>query len=297
MSQKLNLLEWLNLFCVFAFVFLIFYLFRADYTSFDIYTERDIQRAMGWLAGKWHWPGPEMTTGSSLPGPLFYFLLFPPLIFGESAHSQSLIWHYLWLSLTYTTAFHFASRIIQHKDSLFLFILFLISIIGGSLFQPLEYAWNASFAVLFHLLAIINLYYWRETGKTFYLYLSALVIGLGIQVHFFVLIHLLTVCFFFALEKKKKLRPFLFFALLFLLPSLPFLLMYEFNTFTVSSYSTKYPSKIISNAFSYRWFRILSWITGFKPYLAGPFLLLCALIIQKAVKGAGLSQKLGDKFF
>lgn len=283
-KQKLNLPEWLSLLSFFVFVFLIFYFFR-DYTIFDIYTERDIQRSLNWLKGEFYWPGPEMTSGNNLPGPLFYFLLFPPLLFGENIYSQSLIWHFIWLSLTYTVAFHLANRICKHKESLYIFIMFLIVNIGSSLFQPLNYGWNASFSILFHLLAVMTLHYWRETGKNSYLYFSGLVIGFGIQIHFLLSVHLLTAFLFFIFD-KKSVKSAVLFVLLFLLPSLPYLLMYGLDVFTISEYSTKYLSNLTENIFTRNWFWSLSRITSFKPYLLGPFLFLFFLIIRKIIKRA-----------
>ena len=173
-------------FIFFVIVFLIFRFQTNEYLYIDIFTQRDILRALGWLKGNFHWPGPEMSSGGNLPGPFFYFLLFPPLLFGESIYSQSLIWLVTWLSLTWTMAFCFASKFCKHKESLVIFLMFFISSIGDSLFLPTCFAWNAAFAIIFHILAIISLYYWilEKDNKNFYLYFFGIIIGLGIQIHF-----------------------------------------------------------------------------------------------------------------
>ena len=149
-----------------------------------------------------------MSSGGNLSGPFFYFLLFPPLLSGENIYSQSLIWLATWLSLTYATAFYFANKIYKHKESLLIFIMFFISSRGGSLFAPIGFAWNPVFSIIFHVLAVIFLYYWMGTRKDSYLYILGLIIGVGIQVHFFVSIHLLTTLIISM--RKKKISSFYF---------------------------------------------------------------------------------------
>lgn len=239
MYCKSERLKWFNLIFFFFLVFLIFHFQFNAWWVFDIFTERDIQRALGWLNGRFYWPGPEMSYGFNLPGPFFYFLLFPPLIFGDNIYSQSLIWHITWLSLTYTIAFHFAGKIYRYKESLLIFIMFFISCIGQSLFMTLGFAWNPSFALMFHVLAVITLYYWKETNRNSYLYLLGLIIGFGVQVHFLVSIHLLTALFLYFFERKKRWKPVVLFIALIFLPCLPYFLMYGFNALEVSNYSTE----------------------------------------------------------
>ena len=131
-----------------------------------IFTQRDIQRAIDWFNGKVYWPGPEMSSGGNLPGPFFYLLLLPPLIFGKTFLQDSFIWLFIWLSLSWTVAFYFSRKICQHKQSLFIAIMLLISCTDGSLFLPLFFSWNASFAIMFHILAIMALYYWKTNKQT-----------------------------------------------------------------------------------------------------------------------------------
>jgi len=51
-------------------------------TTFYAFQSRDLHRAGGLLKGNWIFFGPEMTGGGHLPGPLYYFILAPALLFG-----------------------------------------------------------------------------------------------------------------------------------------------------------------------------------------------------------------------
>ena len=269
-----NHYNFLSLLCFFSLIFFIFYL-RINKTVFlDVFTQRDIQRALNWFHGNPYWPGPEMSTGGNLPGPFFYFLLIPPLIFGENIYSQSLIWFITWLSLSWTLAFYFAGKICKQEESLLIFMMFLLSCVGSSLHSPLSLSWNPAFAMMFHILALMVLYYWREEQKDIYLYGLGLIIGLGIQVHFLVFIHLLTALFFFVFQREKKTRPFLYFIILILIPNLPYFIMHIFGFINVTNYSTSYLSGLGEKFFSEKWFSNVNEITSFRNYVTGPFLYL-----------------------
>ena len=54
------------------FTFLLFDFFTVNELYMDIYIQRDISRALGWLKGDFYWPGPEMSAGSNLPGPFLF---------------------------------------------------------------------------------------------------------------------------------------------------------------------------------------------------------------------------------
>ena len=85
------LLQSMDLFCIFIFAFLLFHFSVKNALYLDIFTSRDILRAIGWLEGKPYWPGPEMSAGNNLPGPFFYFLLFPALLFGNNIYASSVL--------------------------------------------------------------------------------------------------------------------------------------------------------------------------------------------------------------
>ena len=242
--------------CVFIIGFLFFYVDSLYDISWDIWTSRDISRALGWLEGHFHWPGPELSGGNNLPGPFFYFLLLPPLLFGSDIYSQSLLWHITWLSLTYAVVFYFLTKIIRHKESLLIFLFVFLTAMGNVLWQSLHYAWNPSFSIMFHVLSIVCLYFWRETNRNNYLYLAGLVISLGMQIHLLVSVHIITVVLFYLFERKKRdnLRPIFLFGLI---VSFPFLLYNIMSYFHVFGHTTSVPEVhlrwLIQEIFSKKW--------------------------------------------
>ena len=273
-DKKTLFLRWGNSLCFFVLAFLIFYLYIQNNVYWDIFTSRDILRAQGWLKGQFFWPGPEMSGGNNLPGPFFYFLLFPPLLFGEDIYSQSLLWYIIWLALTWTVAFSFLANIIKHKVSVLVFLITFV-FAGDTLFLPLGYAWNPGFAILFHILALIGLYYWRETGKNLYLYLLGLVIALGMQVHLLVAIHIVTVILFFILDKRKRFLPIIFFLLLACFPILLYNTLDLFNLIesVTSQRHIDYLFRLKKGFFSEKWIRNVNKVF-LSYYTIIPFLCL-----------------------
>ena len=199
--------------CFFVLAFLLFYIDISFYYS--VFSERDISRAKAWLEGSFYWPGPEMSGGSNLPGPFFYFLLFPAILMGDNTYSQVVLWTILWVSLIYTLAFFFLSKIVSHKESL---LVFLITFIASRHMKNHFAMLNPEFAVMFHVLALITLYYWREKRNNLYLYLTGLVIALGIQVHLLTALHVITVFLFYIIDKSKNIKALLLFLFLALSP-------------------------------------------------------------------------------
>ena len=284
-------MKWGCLLCIFSLTFLLFYLFTKHNVSWDIFITRDIFRAQGWLNGQFYWPGPEMSGGQNLPGPLFYFLLFPPLLFGGNIYSQSLLWYISWLALSYTLAFSFVRKIIKHKESLLIFLIAFITTIGPGFFIPLGFAWNSGFSILFHILALMGLYYWRETNKNFYLYLVGLIIALGIQVHFLVSVHIITVFSFCLFDKKKKFLPLFLFLFLASFSSLSYFVMNHFDTFETSNlHSTEHLTYLKSQIFSEKWFRNLKKTLNFSYIVPFAFVFFAIFWAQWKIKKQALLQ-------
>ena len=257
-------------FFILAFVF--FY-FRCSF-SWSIFSERDISRAVGWLEGNFYWPGPEMSSGNNLPGPFFYFLLFPAILIGENTYSQVALWTITWFALTYTLAFFFISKITSHKESLLIFLITFISCkipVSSDILNP-------EFAIIFHILALMGLYYWREKRNSAYLYLTGLVIALGIQTHLLVALHALTALLFYVIDKseRKKIKALLLFLLITLSPLLIYSLLNSFHVFE-TSYMESAPHIIflLEYIFSEKW---LIYANHFIiPFL--PFFAFCAIFI------------------
>ena len=148
--------------------------------------------------------------------------------------------------------------------------------------MPLEFAWNPGFAVLFHLLSLIGLYYWRETRNNVYLYLVALVIALGIQVHLLVAVHILTVIFIFAIE-RKRIEPLVLFLLLACLPFIAFYILKNLNAISskADSYLVNYLFYLKKSIFSERWFLYFKKVFYSQWTIIPCFILICLTFIKK----------------
>ena len=244
-------LNYVQLLAFFAIAFTALYMSYS--LKWGVYSERDISRAIGWLKGHFYWPGPEMIAGDNLPGPFFYFLLFPAFLLGEDTYSQVALWTIIWQALTYTVAFSFTQKITSHKESL---LIFLITFLLSRNIHYYSELLNPEFAVMFHVLALIGLYYWREKRNNLYLYLTGLVIALGIQTHLLVALHIITVLLFYIIDKleRKKIKPLLLFLLLALSPFLIYNTLKYFQIFKTSDrYYIDYVSWIFRNIFSETW--------------------------------------------
>ena len=272
-------LQGVQILAFFILAFIIFYLGIS--IEWSVFSERDISRAVAWLNGNFYWPGPEMSGGNNLPGPFFYFLLFPAILVGDNVYSQTVLWTITWFALTYTVAFSFISKITSHKETLLIFLItFIFSI------KNIIYSWaiNAEFAVMFHVLALIGLYYWREKRSSIYLYLTGLVIALGIQVHLLVAIHSLTVLLFYIIDKseRKKLKALLLFLLIAFSSMLIYKLLKNFHVFETSgNYNNEHINHVLENIFSEKWFRnIKRHIIPFVP----SFILYFVFIVSQKKK-------------
>ena len=247
-----------------AFFCLAFTAFYIGYSiNLQIYSERDISRASNWLAGNFYWPGPEMSGGNNLPGPFFYFLLFPAFLLGENTYSQVILWTVSWLSLTYTITFFFISKIISYKESLLIFLINFILTLYATEYKT---TLNPEFAIMFHVFSFAGLYYWRLKKDDFYLYLTGLIIALGVQVHLLISLYILTVLLFYIIDKstRKKLKALLYFLLLAFSPMLIYLLLKYLHVFETSeNYYKEYFSVILHDIFTEMWFNYVKTLMPF----------------------------------
>lgn len=227
MSQVKKYLQPIALFLsVFSFWFLLFYFQVEEELVVSIHSHKQLLKAFGWLNSAPGWLGPELPyNGGNLTGPFFYFLLLPPLLF-KNPYTASIIWLLSWLSLTYTAAFLFMRSATKNILSAPLFLILLVS--SPLLMENLlHYDWNNLFSLFFHLVLLICLYKWRLKKRDSFLYLIGLSLGLGVQVHYSVLFHFITLILFIIADwRPKKPESVMAFSgclTLFLLPQLPWL--------------------------------------------------------------------------
>jgi len=250
MNQKIKLFlknkEAIDIYISLSVFFLIFtaLYFNKDIINVFIISHNSILTAIDWLNGKFFWPGPEIPYEKHyLPGPLMYFLLMPPLLISKTPYSSSIIWLIIWLSMTFTVAFSFVKTICKDHLSPLLFLILIFT--SPFLFHELlAYSyWNNIYSLFFHMLVLFCLYNWQDQKKDFYLCLLGIVMGLGVQTHYSILFHSVTLAvllitderlqssigLFDNINSKSEHKPFQWkylsaFSIFFLFPQIPYLM-------------------------------------------------------------------------
>ncbi len=157
-------------------------------TTFYAFQTRDLRRAAELLAGHPIFYGPEMTGGGNLPGPFYYFLLLPSMLFGAQ-------WEAAWAEMVILAAAAGAMVWMYFRSNTQPMVgLLACSFVAGAAFTQhfLSLFINPSyqFVVLVPALLLVcrafdpavNL---RARDRSFIG--AALLTGLGIQIHFSIL--------------------------------------------------------------------------------------------------------------
>lgn len=190
------------IFCLSFLLFFIIFYIKKDQMDIKNLSFYQLKTAMDLTNGRLFWPGPEIPfLGHYLPGPFMSFLLLPPLLFGSSPYSSVLIWILIYLSLTYAIAVVFIRSICSNSASSFLFILLLLTspfLSNTVLFLE----WNRTFSLLFHLLILIFMYFWKDKKNEGWLPFIGLLIGLGLQLDYSILFHFITLILFLITDEK-----------------------------------------------------------------------------------------------
>lgn len=214
-------------FCI-LFVFFLNPFDLLEKTYFFIFQERDIARARLLLEGKWIFFGPEMTGGSHLPGPLYYFFLSCALFFKSNWESAWWMQYFFAFLASLFVAIHFrkSSKVIMAFS-----IVFFATASFTSWF--LQIFLNVSFLLPFvtaSLTLICSAFDGDNIKKRNSSFLGAcFVIGMGCQFHLSILSLLASIFFLQVFSKKigvKSLSSKIFFSGLFffLLPSAPYVI-------------------------------------------------------------------------
>ena len=161
--QAKKTLKVVDFICIFALFYLFFFLGKESF-SISAISHINILKAISWLNGEMDWLGANIPYSTvNLPGPFFYFLLFPPLVFHDPY--TSLIFYVIaWLSFTFTIAFYFVKKITKNNLSP---LLFLIMLLSSSFFREklLTLHLNSLFSIFFHLVLMICLFEWKIKKK------------------------------------------------------------------------------------------------------------------------------------
>ena len=216
---------------------------KKEIINISVISHDQMTTAMEWLKGNFLWLGPEAPYAKQhLPGPLMYFLLFPPLLISKTPYASSIVWLIAWISMTFATTLVFIKTICKNTLSPLLFLLFIFN--SPFLFHYLlEDLWQNIFSIFFHLLVLISFYNWKKRNQDAYLCLLGIVMGLGVQIHYSILLHLITLAAFLLTDERLhhplellnnmksnktiKYKPFpwkyfLAFLIFFLLPQVPY---------------------------------------------------------------------------
>jgi hypothetical protein len=204
-------------------------------TLFYVFQTRDLSRAREILQGKNYFFGPEMTGGGNLPGPLYYYLLSFALLFKNTWLSA---W---WLQLTLSlvaggVGFTYFRKTKNEYIALAWFVLFTSAPLT---FRFLQVFLNVSSLIPFVVLALvlINISFTSLSEKTRHLsyLLASFVIGLGLQLHYSIVILFIAMNFCFLFSKKLGLQKiqkkiYLLSFVAYFLPSIPYYLWLLTNT-------------------------------------------------------------------
>jgi hypothetical protein len=205
---------------IFTLTFLFFYFIKDDF-ALEIYQGRDLERAIALFKGVPIFWGPETSGGGVLPGPLYYIILGIPIWFTGNAFSSQLS-----LCLTISLSIVFFSFFGPKANRPVVLLLILLCFIANPQAMDLTIEfYNPSFLWIFTSASLLAYTLFISKSQKRYLLLSALILGLGCQVHmsiiavfFAILLHL----FWVYRVPWKRLAMIL--TVGFLIPSLPFIL-------------------------------------------------------------------------
>lgn len=205
---------------------------------FYVFQERDILRAQELLNGNFIFYGPELTGGGNLPGPFYYFLLSPSLLFGlESVGAWT--WMFILLSLGGVLGWYFFRSKYNTLTAFLWLILYSLALPTILLTQVFL---NPSFSILF--IVLINIYTLKAFGENSQVkrnrafILACFFVGLAIQLHYSSLPYLFSLILLQIFAKKLKifsvdLKKFYLGLCVFGLTLAPFLIWQFFKKFKI----------------------------------------------------------------
>ena len=171
---------------------------------FYVFQERDILRAQELLNGNFIFFGPELTGGGNLPGPFYYFLLSPSLLFGLE-WVGAWTWMFILLSLGGVLGWYFFRSKYNTLTAFLWLILYSLALPTILLTQVFL---NPSFSILF--IVLINIYTLKAFGENSQVkrnrafILACFFVGLAIQLHYSSLPYLFSLILLQIFAKKLK---------------------------------------------------------------------------------------------
>lgn len=160
-----------------------------------------------------------------MPGPFYYYLIGLPLyLFGSVV---AVLWFQYFLCAVGAIALWFYLR---KKESLFSACLFLLLFLNSyQISFQLQSFWNPSFLIL-PILLLLMIFYREPEPK--YVIIAGLILGLGVQIHYSILIFLFPILI--SLILNKRIREMFLFLAMFFIPLLPYL-VFRYSSQTANS--------------------------------------------------------------
>lgn len=208
-----------------------------DYSVFNVFQSRDLDRAYQLLSGGFLFSGPEASGGGSTPGSLYYWILALGLLLGHG-------WKGCWILMIGMTSlggvmlWSFVKRSFG-SFAAYLSLVFFLAPAAQKYF--LAAFFNASFLHLFVVLTMTNLilsFYEKNPKRNKHWAIACISCGLGVQIHFSIGILLLAGIVLQLFSKflrlsRLSLKAFTLGSVLFFVPLAPFMLWKIFGTTSV----------------------------------------------------------------
>lgn len=215
----------LALFFIASFAFRLFYVSGYDF-AFTIDQARDMLEIRKLAVG--HDPvfiGPVTSLNGVFLGPFWYYFNLLPFIVGGGNPSSLVIWQIFFFHLTALVFYLYFRK--ENKSLAFLGSFFLL--LSPRLFTATSYAFNANTSPFFVLLTVLLLNHILTVGKTIYLFLLGILVGLTLQMEaaFGILLLPLNIIWL-TIMKAKKIRRFFLGFLITLTPQILFELKHNF---------------------------------------------------------------------
>lgn len=168
--------------------------------------------------------GPSASIGGFHLGPIYYYLLAPGYLIGQETALSAIIVDFLGNIFFIFFIFLFLRKIIDFSTA-FIFLI-LASFSPHAIFLS-RGSWNPNLIPFLSILFILTTYQFIKSAKWKFIFLSFLLVGVGVQLHYTFVINLIGLLFAIAILKKETFlnKNFYIFSMLGLIvPLAPFLI-------------------------------------------------------------------------
>lgn len=207
-------------------------LYKLDEYGYFADQARDLLEVRNWLTlGKIPLQGPLTSMGTFHLGPLYYYLITPFVIIARFDPIGAVYFEVFDGLLLVALGFLLFYKFVDLSTAFIFALLVTLSPLAISLSKG---SWNPHPQLLVTLLLVFSFMQFVKTGFLKYIFISAVLIGLGVQLHYTFLTNafsLLVMIFLFKREMVLNYKMWLLFIFGFLLPLIPFLVGQFLNGF------------------------------------------------------------------